>query len=282
MSAAPFNINYSFLAIKSELRKAWRLGTAFLRARPDFILPGAPKCATSSLYDWLGGHPMVRRATRKEPANFIHYPTSELRSRMHFPLRTSPTRFLTGEASVEYFSHPLAAENIQAIFPDVRLIFILRDPVQRAWSDYRMFVESKAETVDFEILVESSIRWFKNPETRPLINSALKNAFSPVRYLANGLYIEILSRWLRYFPREQCVILFREDFLTRPKFVQERVLKHLRLPMTYSAPFPHSRKGNSSEKMRAETKELLTDFYREPDDQLEDFLGIQLPWRKYG
>ncbi len=270
--------------LKSELQKAWRLGTAFLRARPDFILPGAPKCATSSLYDWLGGHPMVRRAARKEPANFIHYPTSELRSRMNFPLRTSivRTRFLTGEASVEYFSHPHAAENIQAILPGVQLIFILRNPVQRAWSDYRMFVDSKAETEDFESIVNSSARWLKNPDTQPLINSALKNAFSPVRYLANGLYAEILSRWFRYFPREQCIILFREDFLTRPKFVQERVLQHLRLPLTYSAPFPHARKGNPQKKMRAETQAMLTNFYRASDDQLEDLLEIQLPWRKYG
>jgi hypothetical protein len=102
-----------------------------------------------------------------------------------------------------------------------------------------------------------------------------------VRYLANGLYAKILARWFRYFPRKQCIILFREDFLTRPKFVQECVLRHLQLPLTHSAPFPHSRKGNSQDKMRPETQALLTDFYREPDDQLENLLGIQLPWRKY-
>ncbi|PWU09406.1 MAG: hypothetical protein C5B47_03420 [Verrucomicrobia bacterium] len=270
--------------LKSELKKAWRLGTAFLRARPDFILPGAPKCATSSLYDWLGMHPLVRRGVRKEPANFIHYPTSELRSRMNFPLLPPLTRvrFLTGEASVEYFSHPHAAENIQAILPDVRLIFLLRDPVQRAWSDYRMFVESKAETEEFETIVDSSARWLKNPDAKPLVNAALKNAFNPVRYLANGLYAEILARWFQFFSREQCIILFQEDFLIRPKFVQERVLRHLRLPLTHPAPFPHARKGHFPEKMRPETQAFLKDFYREPDDRLEDFLGIQLPWRTYG
>ncbi len=268
--------------IKLELQKAWRLGTSFFRARPDFLLPGAPKCATSSLYDWLSLHPMVRRASRKEPANFIHYPTSELRSRMHFPPRipwSSP--FITGEASVEYFSHPHAAKHIRDIFPQVRLLFMLRDPVQRAWSDYCMFIHSNVETEDFNLVIERSVRWFADPDTKPLVSSALKNTFSPVRYLANGLYAEVLSRWFQYFSPKQCLIVFQEDLLARPEFVQAQVLRHLQLPLTYSSPFPYARKGCSQETMRPETRALLKHFYREPNERLEDLLHMKLPWCKY-
>lgn len=265
--------------LRFELQKVWRLGTAFLRARPDFILPGAPKCATSSLYDWLTLHPMVRRASRKEPTNFIHYPTSELRSRMHFPTRFG-SRFLTGEASVEYFTHPQAAQNIRAIVPEVRLIFVLRDPIERAWSDYRMFVKCKTETEDFEVVIERSIQWLANPEVRPLVDSALKNSFSPVRYVANGLYADVLSRWFQYFSRQQCIVVFQEDLLMKPRFVQTQLLRHLGLPLISSIPLPHSRRGDSLGSMQPKARELLANFYREPDDRLEDLLGVKLPWRR--
>lgn len=226
---------------------------------------------------------MVRRAVRKEPTNFIHYPTSELRSRMNFPPRIGlGPRFLTGEASVEYFSHPYAAENIHAILPDVRLIFVLRDPIQRAWSDYCMFVAAHVETESFDVIIERSVHWLTTPHIKPLVSSALKNAFNPVRYLVNGLYAEILLRWFQYFSKEQCVIVFQEDMAQRPQFVQERVLQHLQLPSTYVAPFPQARKGNGREVMRPETRELLMHFYKEPNRQLEDFLGIKLPWYNEG
>ena len=70
--------------IKAELIKAWRLGTAPFRTLPDFILPGAPKCGTSTMYDCIAAHPQVQRATRKEPTNFIHYPTTKICDD-HFP-----------------------------------------------------------------------------------------------------------------------------------------------------------------------------------------------------
>lgn len=265
---------------KFELQKIWRLSTSFLRVLPDFILPGAPKCATSSLYEWLTQHPMVRRASCKEPTNFIHYPTSELRLRMHFPFRFG-RRFLTGEASVEYFTHPHAAEHIHAIVPHVRLIFVLRNPIERAWSDYCMFVKFRAEREDFDTVIRRSMQWFAYPEIQPLLDSALKNAFSPVRYLASGLYADVLSRWFRYFPREQCLVVFQEDLLEDPRLVQSKILQHLQLPFfTSPEPFPHERKGKRLGSMQSATYELLANFYKEPDDRLEALLGMQLPWRK--
>ena len=97
------------MKISRELSKAWCLGTAPLRALPDFLIPGAPKCATSSVYDLIALHPEVRRSWRKEPTNFVHYGKSALHARMNHPLRLG--RFLCGDASVEYFFHPEAAAN---------------------------------------------------------------------------------------------------------------------------------------------------------------------------
>jgi hypothetical protein len=189
-------------------------------------------------------------------------------------------RFLTGEASVEYFTHPDAARNISLIVSDVRLIFVLRNPIERAWSDFRMFVESKMETEDFATVVQRSIRWLRDPALAPLISSSLKNSFGPVRYLANGLYADVLSRWFQYFSREQCIIVFQEDLCTKLESVQAAILRHLGLPFIRSIPFPHARKGGIRESLKPEVYQLLADFYRDPDDQLEDLLKMKLPWRQ--
>ncbi|MGC1481848.1 MAG: hypothetical protein WA771_15220, partial [Chthoniobacterales bacterium] len=63
------------------------MGTAPFRAMPSFVIVGAPKCGTSSLYDDLVSHPEVRRGARKEPTNFLHYPGSRLRAAMNYPVR---------------------------------------------------------------------------------------------------------------------------------------------------------------------------------------------------
>ncbi|NDG70128.1 MAG: hypothetical protein EBY32_02275 [Proteobacteria bacterium] len=76
--------------IQREASKIWRLATAPLRRLPDFLIPGAPKCGTSSLFDLIMFHPEARRGLRKEPTNFIHYPTSVLRSRMNQPPQQMP------------------------------------------------------------------------------------------------------------------------------------------------------------------------------------------------
>jgi len=120
-----------------ELEKAWRLATAPLRPLPSFAIAGAPKCGTSTLYDYLATLPGVRRGARKEPTNFLHFPGSRLRAAMNYPIRLPGQDFIVGDGSVEYFTDPRGPRNVHDVVPDIRLIFILRDPVKRAWSDSR-------------------------------------------------------------------------------------------------------------------------------------------------
>jgi hypothetical protein len=260
----------------AELTKAWRLLTSPLRRLPDFILPGAPKCGTSSLYDAILLHPGTRRASRKEPTNFIHYPTSELRCRMHFPFR--PGTFLTGEASVEYFIHPEAPARIRAILPDVKLIFLFRDPVKRAWSDYQMFRKSGHEKETFDTVVLRSMGWLSDPSLDPLVQAAARQSFSPVRYLLNGMYHRIIQNWLAVFPRESCLFLIGEDFYRDGPGVTARAWEFLGLPPVAFPSTPHAREGGYSETMLPETFRQLSAFFEPQNRALEEFLGCKLPW----
>lgn len=262
--------------LKLELTKAYRLATAPLRRLPDFILPGAPKCGTSSLYDNLVRHPGARRAARKEPTNFIHYPTSTLRSRMHFPFDFG--NFITGEASVEYFIHPDAPRSIRDVVPQAKLIFLFRDPIQRAYSDYRMFCRSGHEKESFETVVEREMRWHADPSLAPLISSAARNAYSPVRYLLNSLYAPVIERWLAVFPREQCLFLISEEFFRDERAVLHRVYDFLGLPPHEEKEILHARDGGCVDAVEPGLREKLQTFFEPYNRALGEKLQIKLPW----
>jgi hypothetical protein len=262
--------------ISHELSKAWQLGTAPLRALPDFLIPGAPKCATSSVYDLIALHPRVRRSRRKEPTNFVHYGKSALHARMNHPLRLG--RFLCGDASVEYFFHPEAPANAAAVVPKAKLIFVLRDPVARAWSDYRMFVKSGHEKDNFSAAIDRAIRWLSDPETLPLCDEVSRRAYNPVRYVRGGQYEENISRWLRHFGRDQMLIVFAEDYFARPADFATTVYNFLGLPEFSPSVFPHARNSGGDSEPEPETAAKLRSFYAPGDAKLRQLVAGSLPW----
>ena len=116
-----------------------------LRALPDFVIIGAQKSGTSSLYRYLAQHPQVRECVLKE----VHYFDGGLEDgidtyalgpswyRSHFPLKREMTPGLqTFEASPLYLLHPLVAERIAGLMPQAKLVAMLRDPTERALSHY--------------------------------------------------------------------------------------------------------------------------------------------------
>lgn len=262
--------------LQRELVKAWRLATAPFRRLPDFLIPGAPKCGTSSLFDLITIHPDVRRGWRKEPTNFIHYPTSSLRTRMNQPLRFG--RYLCGDGSVEYFFHPDAPANAASIVPEAKLIFLLREPVSRAWSEYRMFQRSGHEKQEFTESTRQAVDWLSQPSLKPLIESCSKNSHNPLRYVQCGMYAELLTHWERFFHRERMLVLFSEDFFAKPESVAERVYSFLGLKPHKPANFPHARDGGSGNPPPPEAVAFLKDFYRLQNQRLRDYLQSGLPW----
>jgi len=265
--------------IRAEMLKAWRLSTAPARAMPTWVLAGAPKCGTSTLYDYLVNHPDCRRGFRKEPTNFLHYPGSRLRSAMNFPLQLGRS-FSVGDASVEYFCHPDGPRNVHAVLPRARLIFLLRNPVDRAWSDFRMFQKDGREREAFEAVIPRAIAWLQDSGLAPLIDAASRQAFHPVRYVQSGLYAHVIERWLEFFPREQCLFLFSEDFFRDPVEAVRKAFRHIGLRDTPVSPLPVARDGGGvGTMMPPETMKLLTEFYAPDDARLATLLGCKIPWR---
>ena len=212
----------------------WRLrrATAWLRRLPDFLILGAARCGTTSLYHWLGEHPNVTRAWHKEVGFFDRSFTNGLAwYRAHFPLKFGPQR-QTGEATPEYLYHPRAPERIRATLPDVKLIVLLRNPVERAHSHHQLLVRNRLETLPFDQAlarederIASELERIGADETYAGLN------WQHYSYRSRGEYADQLRRWFEYFPRDRFLILEMDALARKPDETLARILVFLDLPV---------------------------------------------------
>ena len=271
----------------------FRLATSGLRLRPTFLILGAQKAGTTSLHRYLTEHPAVLRASPKEVRYFsTNYARGERWYRAQFPLvtRRAPTRLRTGaqpaigEASPQYLFHPFAPERVQAYDPGMKLIAILRDPVERAYSQYQMQLRWGYEHGTFEEALDREEAELEAElatlSSDPASYSTLANRIS---YVARGRYAEQLERWLAIFPREQLLLVLSEELFGRPEDVMTSVCAFLDIPERRAKEYPRLAGGGGVFEygsMAPETRERLARAFVEPNRRLEELLGIGLAWTK--
>ena len=139
--------------------------TTRLRGLPDFLIIGAQRCGTTSLYRYLCAHPSVQPAVLNKGIHYFdtNHEQGTAWYRSHFPSepykaylrrRRGVERVLTGEGSPYYFFHPLAPGWIAEELPEARFVVMLRDPVGRAYSQYQHEVARGFEALAFEEALE--------------------------------------------------------------------------------------------------------------------------------
>lgn len=210
----------------------YRLLTAPWRALPKVIIIGAMKSGTSSLYAYLRRHPDFVPPRKKE----LHYwERSHLKPRLlyraDFPLRRDlKGGRITGEASPGYLYHPHVARAISRALPNVRLIAILRDPATRAYSHWRHNVRRKVEDLPFSEAVLREVER-ANPSYERLTRNRSHVGLAALQfgYVRRGYYAAHLGRYLRYFNREQLLVLRAEDFFEDANSVVQRCFEHVGL-----------------------------------------------------
>lgn len=273
-----------------KLRKNRRLffwwlfhrATAPLRALPDFVIIGAMKGGTTSMFQYLAQHPQVRPPFRKEIKFFdIHFAKGLGWYRAHFPLQAKmKAGAVTGEATPYYLFHPLAAERMAKFLPNAKLIVMLRNPVDRAYSHYSHMRRVGREPLSFENAFASEPERLAGEADR-IVSDPNYSTFTHVHYsyLARGCYAEQLPRWLDRFPREQMLILPSEDLTTAPAQVFQKSLDFLGIEVWQPKNFDIFKRG-SYESMPANTRAKLVEYFRPHNQQLYDLLGMKFDWDK--
>ncbi|OGW75585.1 MAG: hypothetical protein A2Z72_01385 [Omnitrophica bacterium RBG_13_46_9] len=254
---------------------------------PDFLIIGEAKCGTTSLYYHLMRHPDAIPPLIKETDFFsLYYHRGINWYRTHFPLRLVKTlgrmmkkAFITGEASPKYLFDMHVPKRVYQHLPRVRLIVLLRNPVDRAFSNYRMRVRKKAEELSFEEALEGEEERIRDD----FIKRCKDEHYHPEKYWrcaykARGIYVDQLKRWNEYFKREDMLILNSEEFDADTEKVYYKVLEFLGLPLWRPRRFRKINVGKDNLKMEDSTRKRLTEYYRPHNERLYEWLGYRFDW----
>ncbi|MEG4350549.1 tetratricopeptide repeat protein [Microcoleus sp. LAD1_D3] len=238
---------------------------------PNFIIIGSQRCGTTSLYTYLAQHPQILTPIKKEMDFFSwHFDRGIDWYLAHFPPMPPGEQFLTGEASPSYFDYREAPERLYSQFPEAKLIVLLRNPVDRAISQFYRLTGLNWEARSLDRVISDEIeRLNQNPEY--IIGE------EPGNYLARGRYIEFIKNWRAFFPPEQLLILKSEDFYSRAETSVKQVLEFLDLPEYQLSEYQNANPG-SYQRVNESVRDRLSDYFRHYNQELEEYLGRQFDW----
>jgi len=268
-----------------ERMRGIRAQSGRLRVLPDFLIIGAEKCGTTSLYGALTAHPDVHKARRKEPHFFdYHYARGETWYRAWFPFvwvrALRRRRFVTGEACPDYIFHPHAARRARQMLPRAKLIAILRDPVERAFSHYQQQVRKGRDPLSFEEAIAREPERVDVDLARMQRDETLAvESVTRFSYLARGRYAEQLERWLAHYPRESLLVLRSEDLLAEPAATVKRALEFLGLDAAVDVGALRRNVGGYEAGLEAGMRRRLAEYFEPHNARLRDLLGMEPGWR---
>lgn len=244
---------------------------------PSFIIVGAMKAGTTSLYDALClGSPQVVPAKTKEIQYFTlnHEAGREWYENQFFDVDTRGKHVITGEASPYYLYHPLAAQRIHALLPDCKIIALLREPVARAYSQYQHFVKYDTTTMTtFARELELEKEYWQTAHFRITNNLTVKDrAHQKWSYLARSRYLEQLDRYARLFPPKNILVVNADNLFKTPEIMLPKICKFIDIAALTE--LPHSNK-NDYPQIADSDYISLQEYFKKQNEVLEDTLGIK-------
>lgn len=247
----------------------------------DFLIIGAQRCGTTSLYNYMSYHPKIQFTTIKELHFFdIGFNKGIKWYRSNFPdeVVKQDKGLITGEATPYYIFHPLVPQRIFEFAPKIKLIVLLRNPVDRAYSHYQHEVNMGAEKLSFEDALkaesgrlEGELDKIKSDETYYSFNH---QNFS---YLSRGIYHEQLLRWFNFFCKENILILQSENFYSNTSNVVNKVFEFLSLP-SVNLKLDKVYNNLRYKSMKPTTREYLIDYFKPYNEKLYKLLDVDFKW----
>ena len=263
------------------LIRAARTPRAGRRALPEFMIIGAQKAGTTSLFHYLTACPDVRGPLKKELHYYDHnFGRGERWYRSNFPVRPDSEHWAVGESSPYYLLHPTVPSRVAGHLPSMRLIVLLRNPVSRAYSHYHHSREFGREPIDtFEAAIAAEGQRTDAAWDRLVATGVREPAVEWYSYARRGVYAPQLRRWLDHFPRESMLIMTAEELYGDPRAGLTRARLHIGLDeIEIDGSNFEPRNVRKYAPLAASTRAALGQTYRDDVTEVEKIMGRPTGW----
>jgi hypothetical protein len=270
---------------EQQLKWVAHYWTAGLRTLPDFVIIGAQRAGTTSLYNYLIQHPCIAPAVKKEVHYFdLCYEYGERWYRGHFmreserkkqPVQGYP--MMTGEASPYYLYHPLVPERLKALLPNAKLLVLLRNPADRALSQFFFNKKNGKENEKLGYALQNETERMKGAV---LDAPNARRGTEPHRrrsYLQRGIYVDQLQHWFNHFPREQFHLINSERMNEDPATAVRGALEFIGLPDNPDTNFEKHHVTRYPD-LDPSIRDWLVDYFRPHNERLFELLGERYEW----
>lgn len=249
--------------------------TSRLRMLPAFVVVGTKRGGSTALFEYLVSHPQVRRGNVRKGSRYfdMHYDRGWRWFRSTFPLALPGRGLITGEASPYYMFHPLAPQRIATALPEARLLAVLRDPVDRAWSHWQFERRLGHENLPFEEAIAREPERLAGQAER-IAAGGDSFAHRHYSYLARGRYAEQLERLYQLFPPEQVLVCQSEALLADPDAVLARAWSFLGLAPHRIEQAHTFKAGGYRDGMPATTRARLQEYFAPWNERLYQLPGV--------
>lgn len=255
---------------------------------PGFLMVGTQRSGTTSLYRGITVHPAIAPPLFHKGVHYfdVNYQRGPDWYRGHFPVRAlayrrlAPARPVTFESSGYYMHHPLAPGRIAADLPEIKLVVLLRDPVERAYSAHSHEYARGFETEPFEKALELEPERTRGEVERMRADPAyVSHSHRHHSYVDRGRYAEQLTALFELFGRQRVLVHYSEDFFVEPERVYTDITDFLGLPR-WQPPGFERHNARSRTPMPESVRRRLTDHFAPHDEALASLLGEPPAWHR--
>jgi hypothetical protein len=285
-------VNEAVKVVALSASRTYGRVTASSRILPSFLISGGQRCGTTSMYRALAAHPGIRKAVRHKGVHYfdISYAKGMRWYRGHFPTARAAERqgaaaggvpVQTFESSPYYMYHPLAADRIARDLPGVKLVVLVRDPVERAYSQHaHEFARGFETEADFATaLALEPQRLAGQSELLATDPHAYSFAHQHHGYRARGEYVRYLRRLADAVGRDRIHVVDSAEFFATPQKAYDGVIAFLGLPnLGYPAFEQHNARPRTLP-IPAPVYAELREHYQPFDAELSDWLGRTVSWQ---
>jgi len=274
-----------------QVLHAYGRATASARLHPDFLLIGAKRGGTTSLWRYLSEHPDVLTLfPRAEKLKGFYYFDEQFGRgdrwyRSHFPTgarRAAAARHgiptAVGEATPYYLYHPLAPARAHTVVPDAHILVVLRDPVERAYSHYKERRANHTEPLGFADAIAAEPARLAGEEQRIVTEAGYVSfAHRHCSYVDQGRYAPLLARWFDAFGRDRVHVEISEEMYANPQATFDRVTDRLGI-RRHALRDTSVHNAEPDRDLDPEVRVRLAEALAPDVRATEELLGRDLPW----